>query len=236
MPDDPSLGCGQGPRSLDERLQSVRDRVAEACRRSDRDPDSVTTIVITKFQPASLVRALYELGVRDVGENRHQEAQAKAAELSDLDELTWHFVGQLQSNKAKQVTAYSRVVHSVDRDALADALANADRRVDCFLQINLTENPERGGVSPQGLESLAEHVLGDERLRLLGVMAVAPLGEEPRSAFSRLRELSGRLQRLAPSASAISAGMSQDFPDAIAEGATHLRIGTAITGNRPARG
>lgn len=222
-----------GEPSLQERLDSVRARVADACAAAARDPASVTTIVITKFHPASLVRRLYELGVREVGENRHQEAEAKAAELADLTDLDWHFVGQLQSNKARAVTSYSRIIHSVDRESLVRALAAGERPVDCFIQVNLTPDAARGGVAPDGVGRLAERVLASDRLRLLGVMAVAPLGEPPRPAFERLRRISERLQALAPDACAISAGMSGDFADAIAEGATHLRIGTAITGNRP---
>lgn len=222
--------------SLEDRLRTVRDRVDEASRRAGRDPAEVTTIVVTKFHPASLVRDLHALGVRDVGENRHQEAAEKASELADLEDLTWHFVGQLQTKKARQVTAYSHIVHSVDRSLLVDAFARGTTTVDCFLQINLTDDPARGGVAPGGAEALAEQVLGTDRLRLLGVMAVAPLDEEPRSAFARLRLVSERVRRLSPESVFISAGMSGDYPEAIAEGATHLRIGTAITGNRPHRG
>jgi pyridoxal phosphate enzyme (YggS family) len=173
--------------------------------------------------------------VTDVGENRHQEAQAKAAELADL-QLTWHFVGQLQSKKARQVRAYAKVIHSVDRGALVDALRSEESDVDCFVQLNLTPDPTRGGIVDGELEHLVEHVLETPGLRLLGVMAVAPLDEDPRAAFARVRSASERVRRLAPAATAISAGMSQDYAAAIAEGATHLRIGTAITGNRPEHG
>ena len=190
---------------------------------------------MTKFHPASLIRELASLGVTDVGENRHQEAQAKAAELADLD-LTWHFVGQLQSKKARQVRAYAHVIHSVDRLSLVDALRSDDATVDCFVQLNLTPDPARGGVADRDLEPLVEHVLETPGLRLLGVMAVAPLDEDPRAAFARVSAASDRVRRLAPAATAISAGMSQDYAAAIAEGATHLRIGTAITGNRPSHG
>lgn len=195
-----------------------------------------TRIVVTKFQPASLVRELAELGVRDVGENRHQEAAAKVAEVDD-PRLTWHFVGQLQSNKAKAVRAYAATVHSVDRESLVAALASDEgRELGVFLEIGLSDEPGRGGVAPAEAEQLAEVVLGAGGLRLLGVMGVAPLGVPPRQAFARLREVSDRVRALAPTATAISAGMSGDFREAILEGATHLRIGTAITGNRPIPG
>jgi pyridoxal phosphate enzyme (YggS family) len=221
--------------ALAERLAAARHGIADAARAAGREPGELTTIVVTKFHPASLVRELASLGVTDVGENRHQEAQAKAAELSDLD-LTWHFVGQLQSKKARQVRAYASVIHSVDRLSLVDALRSDEATVDCFVQLNLTPDPARGGVADRDLEPLVEHVLETPGLRLLGVMAVAPLDEDPRAAFARVRSASDRVRSLAPAAGAISAGMSQDYAAAIAEGATHLRIGTAITGNRPDHG
>jgi pyridoxal phosphate enzyme (YggS family) len=217
---------------LAERLAAVREGVADAARAAGRSPEELTTIVVTKFHPASLVRELASLGVRDVGENRHQEAQQKAAELADLP-LTWHFVGQLQSKKARQARRYASVIHSVDRLSLVDALASDESTVDAFVQLNLTDDPGRGGVADRDLEPLVEHVLATPGLRLLGVMAVAPLDEEPARAFERVRAASDRVRALAPEAGFISAGMSQDYREAIAAGATHLRIGTAITGNRP---
>ena len=220
---------------LADRLASVQGSIADAARDAGRHPHDVTTIVVTKFQPVSLIRELVALGVHDLGENRHQEAQRKAAELSDL-ELRWHFVGQLQSKKARQVRAYASAIHSVDRASLVDALRSDEASVDCFVQVNLTDDPNRGGVQPDELEPLVERVLGTPGLRLRGLMAVAPLDEPPRPAFARVRLLSERVQRIAADASALSMGMSHDFRDAILEGATHLRIGTAITGNRPDAG
>jgi pyridoxal phosphate enzyme (YggS family) len=219
--------------SLAERLEAVRSGIADAAREADRDVADVTTIVVTKFHPATMVRELHDLGVRDFGESRHQEAQPKIAELSDLD-ATWHFIGQLQSKKARQVAGYVDVIHSVDRDSLAVALAG--NTLDVFIQVNLTDDPGRGGVDPGGIHQLAEHVLDAEGLDLKGLMAVAPLGSEPRQAFATVRELSERLRSIAPRAVALSIGMSGDYREAILEGATHLRIGTAITGNRPTPG
>lgn len=219
---------------LADRLAAVDADIAEAARAAGVAVP--TRIVVTKFHPASLVRELVELGVRDVGENRHQEAQAKAAEVDD-PRLAWHFVGQLQSNKAKAVRRYAAAVHSVDRPSLVDALAAADDRdLGVFLEIDLSGEPGRGGVVPAEAAPLAERVLAAPGLSLLGVMAVAPLGEEPRPAFARLRAVSEGIRSLEPRATAISAGMSGDFREAILEGATHLRIGTAITGNRPTAG
>lgn len=219
---------------LSDRLAAVRAGIADAAAEAGRDPAEITTIVVTKFHPASLVRELAALGVRDLGENRHQEAQAKAAELADL-ELRWHFIGQLQTNKARQVRQYAHAVHSVDREAIATALGG-EGELDVFIQVNLTDDPARGGAQPDALEALAEHVLATPGLRLRGLMAVAPLDAEPRQAFARVREYSHRVRALHPAASGLSMGMSGDYREAILEGATHLRIGSAITGNRPAQG
>jgi pyridoxal phosphate enzyme (YggS family) len=221
--------------SLEERLARVSGQVADAAREAGRDVTGITTIVVTKFHPASLIRELAALGVHDVGENRHQDAGPKAAELRDLD-LAWHFIGQLQSNKVRAVLEYADAIHSVDRESLAAAIGAAAIPVEVFLQLNLTDDPGRGGVAPDDLEVLAERVLAAPSMLLRGVMAVAPLGEEPRAAFERVRGASDRLRVLAPSADALSMGMSGDFREAILEGATHLRIGTAITGNRPGAG
>lgn len=221
---------------LAARLASVDAAIADAAREAGRDPAEITRIVVTKFHPASLVRELAALGVRDVGENRHQEAAAKAAEIAD-PELRWHFVGQLQRNKARAVRAYAASVHSVDRGSLADALDRAGAGtspLEVFLELGLTPDPARGGVDPARVEALAEHVLTLPSLRLRGVMAVASPGAEPRAEFARVRAASERVRLIAPDATAISAGMSADFGAAILEGATHLRIGTAITGKREA--
>ncbi|MGV8897347.1 MAG: YggS family pyridoxal phosphate-dependent enzyme [Rhodoglobus sp.] len=218
---------------LAERLHAVGDGIADAAREASRDVAEITTIVVTKFHPATMVRELHDLGVRDFGESRHQEAQPKIAGLADLD-ATWHFVGQLQSKKARQVAAYVDLIHSVDRDSLATAIAGYPLEV--FIQVNLTEDSGRGGAEPEDIHRLAEHLEGADGLTLRGLMAVAPLGGEARAAFARLRQLSEQLLQIAPRASALSMGMSGDYRDAILEGATHLRIGTAITGKRPEHG
>lgn len=216
------------------RLETVSGRILDAAREAGREAGAITTVVVTKFHPAALVCELYGLGVRDFGESRHQEAQPKIAELADLH-ATWHFVGQLQSKKARQVREYSQVLHSLDRESLVDALAGVEpRRV--FIQVNLTGDPQRGGAAPTAVDALADRVASTAGLELLGLMAVAPLGAEPREAFARVRGLSERLRERHPTASAMSMGMSGDFREAILEGATHLRIGTAITGNRPEHG
>jgi len=210
----------------------LQGQVAAAARQAGRSPEEITTIVVTKFHPASLVRELAEAGVKNVGENRHQEAVAKHQELVDID-LTWHFVGQLQSNKAKAVAQYCSVIHSVDRVSLVSPLSQVERDIDIFLEINLTDVAGRGGVEPSDLLALAERVLAEDNLRLRGVMAVAPLGEPAREAFDRVLVLHERLRTIAPEARELSLGMSGDFVEAIAVGATHLRVGSAITGKRP---
>lgn len=205
-----------------------------------RQARDVTVVVVTKFHPVELVRELAAAGHRDFGENRHPEARDKAVGLAELG-LTWHFLGQLQRKKARQVASYADVLHSIDSIELVDALEGGDspheRPVrDALVQVNLTEDPGRGGVEPARLESLAERVAASPALRLRGVMAVAPLDEEPGRAFERLATHAERVRRVDASADWISAGMSADWREALQHGATHLRIGTAITGNRPAGG
>lgn len=228
-----------GNNALSQRWDEVRAGIADAASSVGRDASELTVIVVTKFHPASLVRALAELGVRDFGENRHQEAEAKAAETSELD-VTWHFVGQLQSKKVRAVRRYASVVHSLDRPSLLDAFARASDdgmgTTDCFIQVNLTADPGRGGVQESELVSFTHAAAETEGVRVRGVMGVAGLDADPRSEFARLRAASELVRRVVPDATWISGGMSGDYREAIAEGATHLRIGTAITGNRPAHG
>ncbi len=226
--------------TLEERLATVDAGIADAARAAGRDPSEITRIVVTKFNPPSLVRELYSLGVRDVGENRQQEFTEKAGTVADLAGLRWHFIGQAQTNKARAIRAAASAVHSVDRIKIADALEAAGATgappLDVLLQINLTDDPGRGGVSASDLERLAEHVAGCRTLRLRGVMAVAPLDEAPAPAFARLAGYAERVRGIVPDATWISAGMTADYPEAIAAGATHLRIGSAITGPRPDHG
>lgn len=220
--------------TLADRLAAVDGSIADAARSAGRAPDELTRIVVTKFHPASLVRELVELGVHDVAENRQQEFTAKSDDLADLTPLRWHFVGQLQSKKAKTVRRSAAAVHSVDREKIVAALdvPEADP-LDVLVQVNLTDDPNRGGVATADAAHLAETIAQTASLRLRGVMAVAPLGEEPAPAFERLARCADEVRRIVPSATWISAGMSQDFAEAIRFGATHLRIGTAITGPRP---
>ncbi|MFV0373184.1 YggS family pyridoxal phosphate-dependent enzyme [Microbacterium sp.] len=225
---------------LAERLSDVDARIADAMRASRRAPEELTRIVVTKFHPAAMVADLHRLGVRDVGENRQQELHAKRGDLSDLADLRWHFVGQAQTNKARHIRADADAVHSVDRIRLADALHGAGEdaaQLDVLVQVNLTDDPGRGGAPPGDAAALAEHILAHcPSLRLRGVMAVAPRDEPAARAFERLADSAAAVRGVAPAADWISAGMTGDFAEAIAAGATHLRIGSAITGPRPERG
>ncbi|MBT9254820.1 YggS family pyridoxal phosphate-dependent enzyme [Phycicoccus sp. MAQZ13P-2] len=198
--------------------------------------DPVTLVAVTKFFPASDVDLLAELGVTDIGENRDQEASAKVAELAHRDRVTVHFIGQLQSNKAGSVARYADVVHSLDRAKIARALDRAAQRegrvLDVLVQVGLDAAGGRGGVAPEAVRDLADVVGGLEHVRLRGLMAVAPLGEPARPAFARLRGLAETVRADHPAATWLSAGMSGDLEDAVAEGATHLRVGSAILGSR----
>ena len=218
------------------RLAAVRGRIAAACTAAGRDPGGVTLVAVTKTYPAADVRRLADLGVLDIGENRDQEAAPKAAELTGLP-VRWHFVGQLQRNKARSVVRYADLVHSVDGEPLAEALARAaeryrDRPLDVLVQLSLDDDPERGGVPEPSLERVVEAILAGSSLRLRGVMAIAPLTWNPDTAFTRLAELAARVRAAAPDATVVSAGMSDDLEPAIAHGATHVRIGSALLGKR----
>ncbi|PPF42513.1 YggS family pyridoxal phosphate-dependent enzyme [Pseudoclavibacter sp. AY1F1] len=237
MPEHAGEALGQGHSTLAERLSAVQAAVEDACRAAGRDPSGVDLIPVTKFHGPELVAALADLGVRRFAESRHPEARDKIESLAEREGLEWHFVGQIQTKKARQIAQYVDAVHSIDRPGLVDALSTIERELPLpvFVQVNMTPDPARGGVQPDELDALVEHVLSTPALELKGLMCVAPLGAEPRASFAELRELSSRIQSTATSARALSMGMSNDFREAIENGATHLRIGAAITGKRPDR-
>jgi PLP dependent protein len=219
-------------------LDVVRRRIAAACAEAGRPEDDVSLVVVTKFFPASDVRLLAELGVTDIGENRHQEAQDKARECRDLP-VRWHFIGGLQSNKAAAVAAYADVVESLDRVKLVTPLnRGAHQRsgeVDVLLQVSLDPPGVEGrsGAEPGDLEALAAEVERAGMLRLRGLMAVAPLGADPAAAYARLAEVHAGFVAGHPGATWLSAGMSGDLEAAVVAGATHVRLGTAVLGTRP---
>lgn len=238
-------------RELAEGVAVVRDRVARACDAAGRSPQEVSLVAVTKFFPAEDAALLAEIGCTDLGESREQEASPKAARCAELLAGTapatvaprWHMLGRIQRNKARAVARWAHTAHSVDSVRLADALGRGvARAVDegersdplrVFLQVSLDDDPARGGVAIADLGALADRVAGDAALRLAGLMAVAPLGSDPGTAFARLAETRQRLRADHPDADGLSAGMSEDLEQAIAHGSTCVRVGTAIMGPRP---
>jgi pyridoxal phosphate enzyme (YggS family) len=222
---------------LETGLAQVHERIAAACADAGRDPGEMTLVVVTKFFPASDVRLLADLGVRHVGENRHQEAVAKATECADVD-VTWHFIGGLQSNKAAAVASYADVVHSLDRAKLVTGLSRGaterGRDLDVLVQVSLDPPGAEGrsGCDPADVPALVERVQQADGLVLRGVMGVAPLGGDPGTAFASLADVAADVRRLEPGATWVSAGMSADLEHAVRHGATHLRIGSAVLGPR----
>ena len=228
---------------ISENLASVRSRIRSVAESVGRDPDSITLIAVTKNFPVSDLQILYDLGMRQFGENRDQEALTKVDELpADID---WHFQGQLQSNKLRSITSWAGTIHSLDQISHANKLAQirAEKsiraaRLKIFIQVNLdrvgigTTKPSRGGVRPDELAHLTDQVLACQEIELLGLMAVAPLDGDPLVAFSKLSEIQQKWLHLAPAAHFLSCGMSGDFEAAILAGATHIRIGSSILGQR----
>jgi PLP dependent protein len=221
-------------------LAAVRARVAAACEAAGRDVGEITLIAVTKTRPAADVAALAELGLPDFGENRDQEAAPKAAAVAQTTSapVRWHFIGQLQTNKASSVVRYASVVHSVDRVRLVRALGSASRAataspgISCLVQVSLDGDPTRGGALISDLPVIAAAIEAERGLALGGVMAVAPLGLPPETAFAQLPSISDTVREINPAAIIVSAGMSGDLEAAVHNGATHLRIGTALLGNR----
>jgi pyridoxal phosphate enzyme (YggS family) len=214
-------------------LAALEQRLAAACAAAGRPRSDVVLIAVTKTRPAGDVQLLRELGVRDMGENRDQEAKAKAAAVPDV---RWHFVGGLQTNKARSVATYADAVHSVDRPALIDALSagaqRAGRDLQVLLQVSLDGDTTRGGALPAAVPALAAAAATAPGLQLAGVMAVAPLGVDPAPAFAVLTQVAAQVRREHPGAMWVSAGMSGDLEQAVAAGATHVRVGTALLGRR----
>lgn len=226
--------------ALADRLGEVKARIANAATQHNRAVEDITLVVVTKNHPAELVIELLKLGQFDFGENKDQEASAKAKQFDELAghfDPTWHFVGQLQSNKAKSVIGYADVLHSLDRDSLLSELNKqldrlAEKRLKVFIELNLTDDPNRGGLEIAKLTQFAEKVLDSPKLDLLGVMGVASLNGPAEADFEKIARASQQLLSISPNARYISAGMSADYELAIGFGATHIRVGTAITGKR----
>ena len=224
---------------LATRYKEVQDRISAAATLSGRQASDVELIVITKTHPTLVVAELADLGHRSFGENKDQEARPKAMELDVLRpgiNFDWHFVGQLQSNKVKSAMSYAKTIHSLDRPSLlkeiAKQLASSQAQIDCYIELNLTEDLNRGGLDPSMIRQFAESALEVPGLRVLGVMAVAGLDVDPRADFETAVRISHELREIVPDAKALSIGMSADYEVAIELGATHVRIGSAITGPR----
>ena len=231
---------GSDSTSIADRLGEVRARVARAAMASGRAPEAVRLIAVSKKQTAAAIREAYDAGQRIFGENYVQELVAKAAALTDADGLVWHAIGPLQRNKAKDVVRVATAVHTVDRAALADELAKrTTRSLDVLLEVNIAGEAQKAGVAPAAAEALADHVRALPSLRLVGLMAIPPAADDPQTTrvhFAALRALGERLRARGHVAlTELSMGMSRDFEVAIAEGATLVRVGTAIFGERPER-
>ena len=221
------------------RLEEVRERISKACERVGRDPKEVTLLGATKTVPAEVIRAFYECGLKTFGENRAQEFLKKWEALSDLS-IDWHFIGRLQSNKVKYLIGKVSLIHSVDRESLVDEIEKRAKKAgiiqDVLIEVNVGNEETKGGVSPEDLSRLTEYVLSKEHLSLKGLMAIPPYSEDPeevRPYFTKLREMKERLEReFGVALEHLSMGMSSDFEVAIEEGATIVRVGTLLFGER----
>ncbi len=226
-----------GENSVAGRLATIQERMASACHRAGRDPKSVRLVAVTKTQPLSAVREAYEAGQRDFGENYAQELRDKA---KDFPEARWHFIGHLQTNKVKYVVGTAALVHSVDSEKILEALSERAEREklvqDVLLELNLSGDKTKTGAPESALPALAAKAAALPGVRLRGLMTMGPASaseKDTRAVFRRLKELSASLTLSPQIAPELSMGMSGDFEIAIEEGATLVRIGTAIFGERP---
>ena len=209
-------------------LQEVKERIIGAAKSVNRDPNEIELIVVTKTFPISDIEILRDLGETNFGENRDQEAGPKAEIIS----ATWHFQGQIQSNKIKSICQWADVIHSISSEKEILKFAQSERKHQLFLQVSLDGQEGRGGASPAELAQLADLVNESNTLELLGLMAVAPLGVEPMKAFADLAQINQGFASQFPNSKFLSAGMSGDFEAAIKYGATHIRVGSSILGSR----
>jgi pyridoxal phosphate enzyme (YggS family) len=214
--------------SLPENLRSLNERIARACESVGRDPAEVTLVAVTKTHSPEVIREAYDLGLRDFGENRLQEAQPKIDALPE--DIVWHFIGHLQSNKVRKIAALFSVVHSFDSVSQLQELEKTTGLVDGLIAVNLSKEPQKSGVSPPDLDVYATRLINSTSVRFQGLMTVGPALADPqgmRPYFQALREANRRL-----GGKWLSMGMSGDFEVAVQEGATHIRIGSALFGSR----
>lgn len=209
-------------------LQEVKERIQSAAASVNRNPNEISLIVVTKTFPISDIEILRDLGEANFGENRDQEAGPKAQAIP----ATWHFQGQIQSNKIKSICEWADVIHSISSEKEILRFAQSPRRHQVFLQVSLDGQEGRGGASPSDLAQIADLVNQSNNLELLGLMAVAPLGVEPDKAFADLAHINQGFVGQFPNSKYLSAGMSGDFETAIKYGATHIRVGSSILGSR----
>ena len=214
-------------------LESVKEKISAAAQEAGRAPSEITLIAVTKTFPVSDLEILHELGVRNFGENRDQEAAPKVGVLPA--DITWHFQGGIQSNKLKSISNWASVIHSVDKFKYAQMISqfSVGKTKEIFIQVSLDTLPQsREGVDPADLMQLAEQIMSLPNLEVNGLMAVAPLDQPTEQAFVRLQQIQQKFIQLYPAASSLSSGMSGDYELAISLGATHVRIGSSILGNR----
>ncbi len=215
-----------------QNLKSVQQRIEQAALTAGRDPAEITLVAVTKTFPLEDIKILYQLGVRNFGENRDQEGSVKAPAMPE--DCIWHFQGQIQSNKLKSILSWADVIHSLDEVKHAARIAEIGSSAKILIQVALEQvlRAERGGVDPEELGEFLARVIDGYKLNICGLMAVAPLGEDPASAFHRFAELQAPLRSRWPQLSTLSAGMSNDFQAAITAGATLIRVGSSILGSR----
>ena len=221
------------PAQIASNLKQVNENIAKAVKNAGRSIDEITLIVVTKTFPLSDLEILYELGLREFGENRDQEAVEKVDKLPN--DIKWHFQGGIQSNKLKSIATWASCIHSVDQLKYAQIISDQNIPIakPIFIQLSLDEPPEsRGGVDPAKLFDLALSIEKLPGVSLQGLMAVAPLTSPLSDSFARLRAIQDEFKAVYKNATYLSAGMSGDYEMAISYGATHLRIGSSILGNR----
>jgi PLP dependent protein len=226
----PNSGTETRADTLRERLDAVLERIESAAARAGRASKDITLVAVTKTFPAAVVVDAYELGLRHFGENYVQEFQAKRAELPELPGAVFHLIGHLQSNKSNVAADLFHTIETVDTPKLARRLDATGRKIDVFLEVKLADEESKSGAAPEQLPALIDAVRQSPNLQLLGLMTIPPWSEDAevsRPYFAKLRELAERHQLRA-----LSMGMSNDFEVAIAEGATHVRVGTALFGKR----
>jgi hypothetical protein len=234
------MGSTEPSNGIVDNLARVRRAIDSACQRAGRDTATVRLIAVSKGQPPAAIREAWSAGLRDFGENYVQELVAKARELEDLPGIRWHFIGHLQRNKAKDVAGIARIVHTIDRVELAIELEKrATQTIDVLVEVNLCAEPQKSGVAPDAVAQLVESLTAMQHLRPVGLMAIPPATEEQaasRAPFRALREIRDRVRAAgSPTLTELSMGMSGDFEVAIEEGATLVRVGTAIFGARPVK-